>query len=306
MSFESENTATQLATNERLLGNSNYYEWSLRMQDILQLQGVWRIVSGEDKASLYSGDAVATERFHQRSEKALASIYKNMSVSLSTRYKNELDANNKQKYTSPKELWKALETEFKEERAISAFFLFKKIFTFKIDESDSIENQINDFLHDLSRGERVQKFDDKAIILMLLSAMPESYNNFIESILATADLKTIKLDDIIKRLKEGEALRQRESGISSAYVTAKMKVHCTGCNKMHAGGRDTCWVLHPNLRPKQKKGRFKGKPKGGKGFKPKNPNNANNKGKGKKSNNKPKGQKSAFVTTNESDGHIAD
>ncbi|KAG8914841.1 hypothetical protein FRC02_004809, partial [Tulasnella sp. 418] len=53
--------------------------------------------------------------------------------------------------------------------------------------------------------------------------MPESYNNFIESILATADLKTIKLDDIIKRLKEGEALRQRESGISSACVTTKMK-----------------------------------------------------------------------------------
>ena len=131
--------SVSFASIEKLVGAGNYSQWASKMQELLQVKGLWQNITEEDKISHYGTDAPKKEEFQKRQVQTMGLIYSNITPTISSRMKAETRqvtvtvpatpggsaASTTQttvtKYDTPKLLWDELKTKYKKQRAIQAF-----------------------------------------------------------------------------------------------------------------------------------------------------------------------------------------
>ena len=131
--------SVSFASIEKLVGAGNYSQWASKMQELLQVKGLWRNITEEDKISHYGTDAPKKEEFQKQQVQTMGLIYSNITPTISSQMKAETRqvtvtvpatpgssaASTTQttvtKYDTPKLLWDKLKTKYEKQRAIQPF-----------------------------------------------------------------------------------------------------------------------------------------------------------------------------------------
>lgn len=171
-----------------------YPVWRIQMQDILSDLNLWIIVDGTSTVPATGADEIAA--WTAKDRKALSAIQLRISGSMITYVINA---------TSSKAAWESLESVFNIQGAISQILIRRKLLRYTIEDGANMEEEVRTL-----RGYKEQlallkdKIDDDQFALIILTALPKSWDSFIGSI----DVSNLTSVAIIGRiLAEDSTLR---------------------------------------------------------------------------------------------------
>ncbi|CAM8999575.1 unnamed protein product [Rhodiola kirilowii] len=188
--------------------------WNIRMKGILIKEKCWRDVSEEWLCP--TSDQVRRDL----KEVALAEIMMRLTDDVARPFMKIID---------PKVLWDTLKTTYQTKSLPNRIFLLKKLFTFKMDLSLSIQENRDIFLRmtqDLERCEDAIKEEHQAVIL--LSSLPHPFDTLIDVIqFGSEDLTLAKITVIITQKNESLRVFKQKNGtkqeVKSEVMFAKTK-----------------------------------------------------------------------------------
>ncbi|GJX31915.1 hypothetical protein Tco_0241770 [Tanacetum coccineum] len=120
-------------------------------------------------------------------------------------------------------IWKKLETLYMTKSLANRLYLKKKLYTFQMHPGTSQPEHIDEFhklLSDLAAIDTAISDEDQA--LLLLTFLPSSYDNFVETLLYGRD--TLKLEDVLATLNSRELQKMTEAkddGGEGLYVRGR-------------------------------------------------------------------------------------
>lgn len=189
---------------EPLKGSENYLTWRVQITDILTDMGLWEHTSG-DKAQ--PTDAAEFAVWNKKDRKALTTIRLRVS---NTMMSHVLTAE------TSKEAFDSLSNVFNTEGAIARVTLRRKLFRYTIEEGSDINDEIRKIktlFQELTMMKSVApsiptaaatavigQLNDNELAMIILTALPPSWNPFISSISTDALLKS---SDLIGRILSG-------------------------------------------------------------------------------------------------------
>ncbi|KAL1198005.1 Retrovirus-related Pol polyprotein from transposon TNT 1-94 [Cardamine amara subsp. amara] len=159
--------------------------------------------------------------------------------------------------TTARDLWVALERLYNTKTRPSRIHLLYKFYTFKMDGSKSIDQNIDDFLKTVSElaSEKVTVTDEVQAIL-LLSSLPPHYDSMKETL--KYGRESISIEDVVNAAKSKET-ELKAKGISTsqnsgeAYVARGRQQNKDqrnsgnrGRSKSKSGTKVTCWFYKKN------------------------------------------------------------
>ncbi|CAM8970979.1 unnamed protein product [Rhodiola kirilowii] len=195
-------------------GQIDFAMWLMRMEGILVKEKCWRAVS-EEWLSPTSDQAKRDLK-----QLALAEIMMRLTDDV---------ARPLMKIKDPKELWDTLKATYQTKSLPNRIFLLKKLFTFKMDLSLSIQENLDIFLRinqDLERCEDAIKEEHQAVIL--LSSLPHQFDGLIDVIqFGREDLTLAKITGFITQKNESLRVFKQKNGtkqeVKSEVMFAKTK-----------------------------------------------------------------------------------
>lgn len=208
------------------LVDENYEAWKMQMRSVLIYNDLWGYTSGEIVQSTTEAGA---SNWTNKDEKALALIV--LSVS-----KPELG--HIRKATTSKQAWDELARIHSSKGPVRKAVLYRQLYNLKKNPSETMSQYINNF------QEKVNLLEDAEIqippelqSIMLLSNLPEEYDNFCVAIESRDQIPSV---DLIKgKLIEEEARRlgnnNKEDNSTSALVSRKAHTSRGSSNYTHKG-----------------------------------------------------------------------
>ncbi|GJE99425.1 hypothetical protein PsYK624_156870 [Phanerochaete sordida] len=204
--------AIRLEQMEKLKGSSNYQQWSLLMMRYFQATKTWPIING----TLPCPDNASSDRESwEQVDAASCFVLTNVLDPSLLHLVNDPDL-------TAAAIWKKLCDNYSSTSTMAAFTKFKQYFAHTIDGSQPLEQQLDE------RGRLWKEVYDSGILQNLellqvfgiMTALPESYNNVVEPILAVTKPGDLKLDVVRNRLLD-EAARKEAPAVAAARFTGK-------------------------------------------------------------------------------------
>ncbi|CAM8886302.1 unnamed protein product [Rhodiola kirilowii] len=190
-------------------GQMDFAMWIMRMKGILIKEKCWRAVS-EDWLCPTSDQAKKDLK-----EIALSEIMMRLTDDV---------ARQVMKITDPKVLWDTLKATYQTKSLPNRIFLLKKMFTFKMDVSLSIQENLDSFFkltQELERCEDAIKEEHQAVIL--LSALPHQFDSLIDVIqFGREDLTLTKITEFITQKNESLRVFKSRNGSKTEAKTEVM------------------------------------------------------------------------------------
>ena len=220
-----------------LRGPENYGSWKTRMEMVLIREKLWGIVC-ERRTKSESG-AKAQADFDDEAERATATIFLHLDDNIE-RYVQYI--------RDPVLVWKKLEEVCQSTGYAARFNLWRSLFTSRIDKG------VAEYL-DRVRGTLVALRDTGVVVdeEVVVSAVLVGLGNRFETLVTVithGEMPT--LDSLCTLLINEEAKGTILTGgglVEGAYVSRERTV-CWHCEKP-GHKQDNCWVLHPELKPKE-------------------------------------------------------
>lgn len=194
------------------LSDTNYEAWKMQMRSVLVYNDLWGYTSGQ---TVKPEAEAAASNWTTKDEKALALII--LSVS-------RAELGHIRKVKTSKQAWDELTRIHSSKDPVRKAVLYRQLYNLRKDPSEPMSQYINKF------QEKVNMLEDTGIeipselqSIMLLSSLPEEYDNFCVAIESRDQIPTT--DFIKRKLIEEEARRQgcntKEDGATSALTTRK-------------------------------------------------------------------------------------
>ena len=233
----------------KLLGQSNYEIWSLRMQSVLIEKGLGDYIIASFSTTGLTEDNVREIKL--KADRALALIRLSISDGPLLQIRNII---------TPLEAWNSLKNLYSPQGFSSEFILFKDLFNTTLENSLSIEDYLNSIKRitdDLTS--RNLKLPDKLIVAWILNNLTEEYNGFTSIITQSIRLNnSVNLETLFSSLiDESKRLSTKESNYSlntkgySKGNKSKINKKCNFCKKPgHLEAN--CFKKNPTKKPKDK------------------------------------------------------
>ncbi|CAM8943799.1 unnamed protein product [Rhodiola kirilowii] len=190
-------------------GKMDFAMWLMRMEGILVKEKYWRAVSEEWLSP--TSDQVKKDL----KQLALAEIMMRLTDDV---------ARPLMKIKDPKVLWDSLKTTYQTKSLPNRIFLLKKLFTFKMELSLSIQENLDIFLRinqDLERCEDAIKEEHQAVIL--LSSLPHQFDGLIDVIqFGREDLTLAKITGFITLKNESLRVFKQKNGLKQEVKSEVM------------------------------------------------------------------------------------
>lgn len=177
------------------LDSENYDSWNVQMKSILIHQELWKVVSGVEVKP-------DDEMWKSKDEKALATIVLSIKA-------NQI--NSIKHCKSSAEAWLKLKEIYQPTSPGRKVTLFKKLLNLKMSENEDSNQFLNSFSNICEKLCEINvTLNEEILVIILLSSLPSSYENFVVAFETRDDLPTlnqlkIKLNEEAERRKRTEA-----------------------------------------------------------------------------------------------------
>ena len=168
-------THTNVYRIEPLTGAENYAVWKIKMMDILTGQDLWEYIDG---TTTLPTDEAQQPAWRKKDRMALSMIRLRVADKMLVYVASS---------TSAKEAWDTLKSLLETQGALGIVLARRKLFRSQCEDGTTIQEHIRTLrgyqeeLHNLG-----QKIDGEEFSIILLTSLPESWNNYIASIDTTA------------------------------------------------------------------------------------------------------------------------
>ncbi|GKB63432.1 hypothetical protein Tco_0919618 [Tanacetum coccineum] len=218
-------------------GNNDFTLWEVRMKALLEQHGLAAALKELPAAIIAAYDNVIQKK-----------AFSTLILCLGDRVLREIT-----KETTTTGIWKKLETLYMTKSLANRLYLKKKLYTFHM-HLGKIQYEHIDKFHklvcDLAAIDTAISVEDQA--LLLLTSLPSSYDNFVETLLYGRD--TLKLDDVLATLnsrKLQKMTKAKDDGGEGLYMRGifgqrDMK-HGTDSAWSKSQGRSSklmCYICH--------------------------------------------------------------
>jgi hypothetical protein len=193
------------------LTSTNYTSWSIRVQAIMEHQGVWEVVEPSGETSGQDAAAVTTAKAKDQNAKAhlLQCFPDDLLMQVATK-------------KTRKEVWESLKARFiGEERVKEACLqtLKSEFDALRMKEDESIDSYAGKLTSMSVRYANLGgSLDDVALVKKILDTVPERFINVVARTEQFFDLKKIAFDEVVGRLKAFEE-RTRRGGAGARTDT---------------------------------------------------------------------------------------
>lgn len=208
------------------LDENNYSSWAIQMKSILVHLELWSIVSGK----LVLSNTATPEQsaaFDAKDEKALASIMLCIKPSQITHILH---------CQTSQSAWNKLKEIHQPCGPVRKITLFKQLLYKKLKDCDNMMQHLNEFSEAVENLAQIGvKVQEELLVIMVLSSLPESYENFIVAIETRDNLPT--LSAIKTKLLEEETRRsnkcEQDGAVSShqAFVAKENGSSSNNCKQ---------------------------------------------------------------------------
>ena len=241
----------------------NYHTWKFSIKMYLIGKDLWEIVDGTETVG---ENASEDERrtFKKRENLALSIICLSVTTSLQIYVRNSKNAT---------DAWNNLANHFEEKSLSRKIFYRRKLYSARLEKGSTMVNHVNSIK---TIAEHLEALDDsvleKDLVMILISSLPEEYNNLITALETLKDDKltwNYVTDRIINEYerKKGGDVKQRKEVHDALFSSKKYdkrygnersggkpdisKLKCHFCNEKGHFQRDCPNInYHPNsLRP---------------------------------------------------------
>ncbi|GKB14997.1 zinc finger, CCHC-type containing protein [Tanacetum coccineum] len=172
-----------------MLKGANYTTWAIRMQVILEANGLWEMIEPN----------LTTEVDTKKDKTAIAYIYQSLP-------KEQLLLISK--YKTAKEVWDALKTRHVGVNRVQQAkqqTLKSKFEMLQMEENESIDSFVTRLTGIINKAASVGlAYEDSTIVRKLLNAVPDRFLQIVASIEQYSDLDEMSVDEAIGRLKTFE------------------------------------------------------------------------------------------------------
>ena len=264
---------------------TNYKTWSNAMIGLFRYSDSYLIVMGKEKLPKAADPDKPTveetkliNSWNTRNQRAI-SYMQLYSIPSLIHYFKEVE------FASV--LWNQFATDFKSTSILAESLAFRGLLETKFADNDELNAQIQSFQTNLQLVEETGLKIERSIrVMIFLWALPASYNLPLSAWLATADMTTIDIKDIVPKILEEERRRKGSNEVSVSKIT-QTKRHkkgpCQKCGKTNHS-TENHWDTKPGTSQKKKsenKGN-QGKPKQGQAQKKQGNGQNKKQGKGKR------------------------
>ena len=178
--------------------------WSVQIKDILTEAGLFDIVSGVAPRPALQTDkgdnSVAVNSWDAKDKRALANIRTRVSSTMISYVINAMTS---------KQAWDSLKAVFDVQGPVAVILKRRRFFWYAIPEGADIEEHVHALRTCSEKLSLLQDpISDRDFTLVLLTALPESWDSFV----ATIDVNTTKSVDLTGRILQEDARRQSQSG----------------------------------------------------------------------------------------------
>ena len=174
------------------LSSDNYYAWKFDMKMLLIGRDVWDIVTGDEE--LEEGATQKEERsFKKRENQALSMICLNVSQEMKIYVRSA---------KTSKEAWDLLANHFEEKTLSKKIMYRRQLYNEKASESNAV---MADHINKIKTiAEHLEALDDpvseKDLVMILLSSIPNDYNNLITTLESIDDEERLTWDYVRDRI----------------------------------------------------------------------------------------------------------
>lgn len=177
------------------LDEKNYDAWCIQMKSVLIHSSLWNIVFGKSTRD----EAKNVSEWNQLDEKALATI--TLSVKAS-------QLNHLKLCKTSNEAWKRLEDIHRPSGPVRKVSLYKKLLNSRMTDSEDMSCFLNDFSNAVDKLSEVGiELQDELIVIILLSSLPKSYEQFVVAMETRDSLPKFQILKV-KLLEEAERKNQ--------------------------------------------------------------------------------------------------
>ena len=190
------------------LNGTNYPTWKIQCRMALMIEGLWRIVTGQETAP--TGSETEQAKFAARRDRALATVVLSVDTSLLYLLGDPED---------PVVVWKKLADQFEKKTWATRLDLRCKLHSLRLNDGDSVQEHIKimtELFDTLSVAEETVSEEDR--VVYLLASLPESYSMLVTSFEANVDVP--KLEVVTERILHQERKLKDRSGASLGTESA--------------------------------------------------------------------------------------
>src|SRR5882762_5538115 len=252
-----------------LEGTENYKKWSVQIKAALILMGIWTVFEQARPTLTSTGQGAnvksnqdAIDEWNTKNQKAIAFIQMHIKDTLLSM----VDDSNKDLTAAA--IWEAFKLAFAKQSAMLAFIALQGLYSVKYDISSPLSPQMDTLTR--KRQELAASdisITDAQFALILLLALPDSWEHMVGAFLASREISTLKPSDSRARILDEEK-RRANSSLSALSVSAsngprRNRPFCNHC-KRPGHVQDTCWKLHgkPDDWEERRKGKDRDKEPG--------------------------------------------
>lgn len=195
---------------EKFLGKSDFGLWRIKMRAMLVQQGLVQALKGEsDMPTSLSGE--------QKTE-ILKKIHSAIILCLGDKALRQVA---KEKYVAA--VWIKLESLYMTKSLANRLFMKHRLHSFKMKEDLGLSDQVDEFIKILDDLENLEiKLDEEDKALLLLNALPKSYENFRDTMLygreQSISLEEVQLAIHSKELQKKKWKKNHHKGKDSQFV----------------------------------------------------------------------------------------
>ncbi|WVZ02051.1 hypothetical protein V8G54_022857 [Vigna mungo] len=183
---------------EKFNGANDFGLWKIKMEAILIQQGCVEALKGESKMS----DTITQEEKKKMGDKARSAII----LCLGDKVLREVA-----KEKTAAEIWVKLESLYMTRSLAHRLCLKQQLFSFKMSESRTIEEQIAEFSKIVDDLENIGvKLEDEDKAVILLNALPKTFEHFRDALLYGKD-QVITLEEVLTSIRTKEFQKLQDS-----------------------------------------------------------------------------------------------
>ena len=220
--METNNGSSNVYRIEPLKGADNYAVWKIKMMDILTDQGLWEYVDPGTAPS----DTNQKPAWEKKDRTALSTIRLRVADKLLVYVASA---------KSSKDAWDTLKGLLEAQGPLGIVLARRKLFRAKCDDGTSIEDHIRTLrVYQEELQNLGQKIEDSEFSIILLTSLPDSWNNYISSIDSSA---LTNAPQLIARILEHDRRLKIQSTEDTALAAKwgkkkyNSKITCFGCGK---------------------------------------------------------------------------
>ncbi|WVZ23807.1 hypothetical protein V8G54_002351 [Vigna mungo] len=200
---------------EKFNGANDFGLWKIKMEAILIQQGCDEALKGESRMS----DAMTQEEKKKMGDKARSAII----LCLGDKVLREVA-----KEKTAAEIWAKLESLYMTRSLAHRLCLKQQLFSFKMSESRTIEEQIAEFSKIVDDLENIEvKLGDEDKVVILLNALPRTFEHFRDALLYGKD-QVITLEEVLTSIRTKEFQKLQDSKTTEEGASGLISVKGKG------------------------------------------------------------------------------